>query len=96
MPSKNYIKGSNLERDLVNQYREKGYYACRVAGSKSPFDVIVLTNNKLLLIQCKAGKLSDSALNEAIEKMPEVPIEVVVRRQIFNKNGRKERLIEVD
>lgn len=39
MPNNAYLRSVKRERELVNMYRKEGWYACRSAGSKSPWDV---------------------------------------------------------
>lgn len=39
MPNLAYNRSTRRERELVNEYRAKGWHACRSAGSKSPWDV---------------------------------------------------------
>ncbi len=54
-----YIRGRALEYDVIHDYKNRGWWACRMAGSHSEVDVIALKQGEIHLIQCstkKAGK----------------------------------------
>jgi len=60
MPNKNYERGRRLEQEVVNIFKEKGWIAVRTAGSKSPFDVILIKESSQMkkicfvaFVQCK-------------------------------------------
>lgn len=59
MPNENYLRGVRLEREVVNIFKEHGYEAIRTAGSRSPFDVILIKKNEInkicfvAFVQCK-------------------------------------------
>lgn len=59
--NKNYNSGRKFEYRVKKYLEKEGYYVMRSAGSKSPFDLIAIANNKefftykVLLIQCKHG-----------------------------------------
>jgi Holliday junction resolvase len=57
---KNKAKGSNAERELLQKFWERGWTACRVAGSgsmryPSP-DIISTKNGRILAIECKSTR----------------------------------------
>lgn len=56
----NKHKGSNAERELIHRFWEKGWTACRVAGSgsmKHPSpDIIALKEGRSIAIECKATR----------------------------------------
>lgn len=58
MPNLAYQRSVKRERELVNEYRSRGYYAARSAGSKSPWDVWAVnpTTGDVRLIQVKTHK----------------------------------------
>ena len=64
MPNKNYQRGVRLEREVMNIFKAKGYIAQRTAGSHSPFDVVLVKENKdkkicfVAFVQCKVKKKS--------------------------------------
>lgn len=71
--NKNYRKGYEKERKIVNEARASGCLAFRSAGSHSPIDVFILNPKtmKIDLIQCKPKSLSDNKkkeIEEAISK----------------------------
>ena len=61
----NYDKGVRLEREVVQIFKEHGFIAQRMAGSHSPFDVVLIKeteeNKKICFVafvQCKVKKLA--------------------------------------
>ena len=50
-----YDRGAALERDVVNLYREKGWFAVRTAGSHSCVDVVAMRQGEIHLIQCSCN-----------------------------------------
>lgn len=52
----NYAKVANAERAMVKRLmEEEGGYACRTAGSHSPFDVIHIRRGRARVFQLKKG-----------------------------------------
>jgi len=41
-----------VENDVVHDYRDRGWFAIRTAGSHSPVDVIAMRQGEIHLIQC--------------------------------------------
>lgn len=66
--NKNYQKGYRLERKIMNLYKKYNIFSTRTAGSHSPFDVIAISHNNLLLIQCKNRK----GTKQDVEKLQEI------------------------
>ena len=54
-PRGRYAKGRRLEYRTMRFYEAAGYDCYRMAGSHSPFDVIALSDESILLIQVKGG-----------------------------------------
>ena len=73
--NKNYNSGRKFEYRVKKHLEKKGYYVMRSAGSKSPFDLIAIPNNKplltykVLLIQCKHGVKIRKKQFEVIAKL---------------------------
>jgi len=69
VPNNSYIRGVRRERELVNEYRKRGWDACRSAGSHSPWDVWAFDPRtgdvELTQIKSKKGakKMTDRVLN---------------------------------
>lgn len=61
MPNKNYRKGYEKERKIVNEAREQGLLAFRSAGSHSPVDCVIVDHHelKIRLVQSKPDKFSE-------------------------------------
>ena len=70
MVNKNYKKGANYERKIVNEARRKGFLAFRSAGSHSPVDVVVVNHKtgSLRLIQCKTGEMWKPEINKILKE----------------------------
>jgi Holliday junction resolvase len=51
-----YDRGAALERDVVNLYRDKDWYATRTAGSHTTVDVLAMKQGEIHLIQCSCKK----------------------------------------
>src|SRR4030095_7395063 len=64
--NKNYIKGSNWERELLDKLKDRGYDGLRSAGSHSSVDVIVWNEDCVYLIQCKTSKEENFNLSNLI------------------------------
>ena len=58
MSNKNYINGRAFEYRVKKYFESKGYLAFRTAGSHGIADIIVINNDKIELIQCKAINLT--------------------------------------
>ena len=58
MPNNSYLRSTRREREIVNDYRSKGWDACRSAGSHSPWDVWCFNpkTKEVHLIQVKTKK----------------------------------------
>ena len=56
--NRNYKRGYEKERRIVNEARDRGCIAFRSAGSHSPIDVAIIdyNNAEIKLIQCKSTK----------------------------------------
>jgi hypothetical protein len=55
VPNRKYLKGYNFERQLVNEWLSKGYYAKRMYGSK-PFDFWVMGHGENYICEAKSWK----------------------------------------
>ena len=70
MPNINYIKGRRKEYKVCHKLREEGFEIVqRSAGSHSPIDVLAISKRSktIMLIQCKADSITDSA-KDKLEK----------------------------
>lgn len=67
-----YQTGAQLERQIVNRFREQGAIAFRVPGSKGFADIFIFTQFGIrMAIQVKKGKQSPGEKHEAIKKFLE-------------------------
>jgi len=55
---KTYIKGRRLEYKVRDYFRNAGYLVIRSAKSGSPFDLVAISQEEILLIQVKSKKPS--------------------------------------
>lgn len=72
MPNKNYISGRNFEYRVKKRFEKKGFYVFRSAGSKSKIDLIAISWNRVLLIQCKHNSSpfpKDDEIKELLTKL---------------------------
>lgn len=77
--NKNYISGRRFEYSIKKELEKQGWIAIRSAGSHSPFDIIAIKNDKILLLQLKHYK----------EKLPRT-VEEREREKFENLNIEKE------
>lgn len=56
MVNKNYRRGRKFEYEIKNHLEEKGFLTFRTAGSHGIADIIGVSNNDVLLVQCKYGQ----------------------------------------
>ena len=60
MPNRRYAKGARMERAVKHALEARGYAVVRSAGSKSPYDLIAIDSQDVLLVQCKSNRLSQN------------------------------------
>jgi len=53
----NYHKGYKFEKEVIQFYKDQGYFCLRSAGSHTPVDVLAIDDlsNHVFFIQCKYG-----------------------------------------
>ena len=70
MPNKNYRKGYEKERKIVNEARAKGHVAFRSAGSHSPVDCVLIDpiKKEIVFVQAKPKTMSDNAKRKIEEE----------------------------
>lgn len=69
MPNKNYRKGADRERKIVNEFKDQGWISFRSAGSHSPIDVVAINPSfgVIKLIQMKTGKSYSKKFKEKLQ-----------------------------
>ena len=78
MVNKNYIAGRRFEYKVKHYLEDSGYIAIRSAGSHSPFDIIAIKGDKLLLLQLKHyknGKMPAKELEKTYEQIRKLDIQ---------------------
>lgn len=85
MANRNYIKGANAERKTLKWFRDRNFWGARVAGSKGPADLVILSPDKGYLVQVKSGsgrmsKEEQNVLRLAAKKAGCVPLVVSWKR----------------
>jgi Holliday junction resolvase len=90
-----YKIGYRYERRVVEELREKGYFAVRTPASHTPIDIIAINNKgEVLLIQVKKRK-DNNIPKETIEELEEFAKffkdanNVKVLLYFFGKDGKK-------
>ena len=78
MPNLAYNRSTRRERELVNQYRAKGWHACRSAGSKSPWDVWAYNpaTGEVVVTQIKTKKGGKTTKDKVLRKQTGIVIEI--------------------
>jgi Holliday junction resolvase len=99
MPNKNkkYVKGYELEQDIVNACKKRGFiFAQRTAGSHSVADVIgIIPNGTVILFQAKSTEkylnkgLTDILKGDNVQKLLELPDNIIKVLVIKEKSGNK-------
>lgn len=75
MTNRNYRRGYEIERKIVNEFRTQGYWAYRSAGSHSKVDVTVIKpNGEILLLQVKRMKQPGAKYDSEIKEMTDYQI----------------------
>ena len=65
-----YAKGVRWEREVKAELEAKGYIVVRASGSHSPYDLVGVHPewNRVVFVQCKAGRLLSKPQRELILK----------------------------
>jgi Holliday junction resolvase len=77
MVNKNYVSGRRFEYVIKKELQDQGWIAIRSAGSHSPFDIIAIKGDKILLLQLKkyqGGKMPLSEYRKEMRKLFELDI----------------------
>ena len=77
MVNKNYVSGRRFEYTIKKELQDQGWIAIRSAGSHSPFDIVAIKGNKILLLQLKkyqGGKMPFSEYRKEMRKLFELDI----------------------
>ena len=69
MVNKNYVSGRRFEYTIKKELQDQGWIAIRSAGSHSPFDIIAIKEDKILLLQLKKYKGGKMPLSEYRKEM---------------------------
>lgn len=82
----NLRRGADAERRCANELRDLGYVAVRSAASRSPFDVIAIRGDEILLVQVKRTKAKGRMLHGKTRRELEtfaVPDVGCVKKQLW-------------
>ncbi|MFH7835168.1 MAG: hypothetical protein QXL51_01055 [Candidatus Aenigmatarchaeota archaeon] len=86
----NYIKGRRFEYEVMRLLEKQGALCFRMAGSHSPFDIIAIFRDKILLIQCKYNtNISGKDLRELYYLKSFLPQNCLINIAYKRKNARK-------
>lgn len=75
---KGYLK--ELEAKRILKTKKKYHTVFRAASTHSPFDIIAISNSKILLLQVKSGKFS---LKKELRKLKAIKVPDCVEKQIW-------------
>lgn len=81
-----YAKGRRAEYEVKKKLQEEGYLVVRSASSKSPFDLVAIRDDFILLIQVKVNQKTTQKLIKELEK---IPVPDCVLKEIWTKWDRK-------
>ena len=75
---KGYLK--ELEAKRILESKKKFHTVFRSAGSHSPFDIVAISNSRILLLQVKSGKFS---LKSELKKLKAIKVPSCVEKQLW-------------
>ncbi len=75
---KGYLKELEVKRILNS--RKRFHTVFRAASTHSPFDIVAISNSKILLLQVKSGKFS---LKKELKKIRAIKVPVSVEKQLW-------------
>jgi Holliday junction resolvase len=85
-----YQRGYKKEIELVRRLKNSKKYhtVLRSAGSRSPFDIVALSNIKILLIQVKTGK---GRFKKEIRRLKRLKVPCSAKKQlwVYNKGWKR-------
>jgi len=85
MANKNYEKGRNFENYIARKLSGK-YYMARSAGSKGVFDLVAVSKDRVLGIQCKKnGYLSADELSKILRAAKKYGLKPVLATKAGNR-----------
>ena len=65
-----YRKGARNEYKSIRLFEAEGYLFIRSAGSHSPFDIVAVSGDRIVLIQCKTNSWPSPAECETLRSIP--------------------------
>ncbi len=82
-----YRKGYLRELEVVRKLKRAGYPVVFRASQKSPFDVVAISKDRILLIQVKTGAFN---MKREVEKLKTIEAPKGVKKQLWvlNKDWR--------
>ena len=80
MTNSNYTQGSRIEYKVVKLFQNWGYEARRTAGSHGPYDVIVIGDKEIYLIQCKKYKTKCPSYTKEVAPLVALPVPANVKK----------------
>jgi Holliday junction resolvase len=88
-----YRKGYLKELEVKRILRKSGkfYTVFRSAGSHSPFDLIAISNSKVLLLQVKTGKFN---FKKELKKLKSIETPECVEKQLWVLN-KEWKIVEI-
>ncbi len=75
---KGYLKELEVKRILKR--RKRFHTIFRAASTHSPFDIVAISNSKILLLQVKSGKFS---LKKELTKLKAIKVPDCVEKQLW-------------
>ena len=89
MVNKNYVSGRRFEYAIKKALEKLGWIAIRSAGSHSPFDIIAIKGDRILLLQLKKYKGGKMPLSEYRKEMGKLFELNIAKKEIFKEIYKK-------
>ena len=69
MPNANYVRGTRFERQVMQEWTDKGYTVLRTAGSRGFADLVAIRGGEpVRFIQCKCFKTGSKLMAQNLVK----------------------------
>ncbi len=75
---KGYLK--ELEAKRILKSKKKFHTVFRAASTHAPFDIVAISNSKILLLQVKSGKFS---LKKELKKLKGIKVPICAEKQLW-------------
>lgn len=91
----NYRRGAAFEYERLEFHRNNGaIFVCRTAGSHSPFDVIAIYEDEVILEQLKRSKKKSPSYKQELAQMKDMNLPIqCTKRFLLRRDGDTEPIL---